>query len=50
MILAIDQPIQHFDEFLARYGDVNRYEVINGEVFDLEPTGAHEEVAGLHYR
>lgn len=51
MTLAIDQPIQQqpllFDEFLARYGDDNRYELIDGEVFDLEPTGPHEEVAAF---
>jgi Uma2 family endonuclease len=51
MTLALDQPIQQkplsFDEFLARYGGDNRYELIDGEVFDLEPTGAHEEVAAF---
>lgn len=51
MTIAIDQPIQQkplsFDEFLARYGDDNRYELIDGEVFDLEPTGSHEEVAAF---
>ncbi|MEM9008760.1 MAG: Uma2 family endonuclease [Cyanobacteria bacterium P01_F01_bin.86] len=51
MTIAIDQPIQQkplsFDEFLARYGDDNRYELIDGEVFDLEPTGPHEEVAAF---
>jgi Uma2 family endonuclease len=35
------------DEFLALYGDDNRYELIDGEVFDLEPTGLHEEVAAF---
>jgi Uma2 family endonuclease len=51
MTIAINQPIQHkplsFDEFLARYGGDNRYELIDGEVFDLEPTGPHEEVAAF---
>lgn len=51
MTIAIDQPIQQqplsFDEFLDRYGGDNRYELIDGEVFDLEPTGTHEEVAAL---
>jgi Uma2 family endonuclease len=51
MSIAIDQPIQQkplsFDEFLARYGGDNRYELIDGEVFDLEPTGPHEEVAAF---
>ncbi|MGF1480620.1 MAG: Uma2 family endonuclease [Cyanophyceae cyanobacterium] len=51
MTLAINQPIQQkplsFDEFLACYGSYNRYELIDGEVFDLEPTGLHEEVAAF---
>jgi Uma2 family endonuclease len=51
MTIAIDQPIQqkplNFDGFLARYGGDNRYELIDGEVFDLEPTGPHEEVAAF---
>ncbi|KOP27075.1 hypothetical protein AMR41_06910 [Hapalosiphon sp. MRB220] len=46
-----NQPIQQkplsFEEFLARYGGDNRYELIDGEVFDLEPTGLHEEVAAF---
>lgn len=50
MALAIDQLIQQplsVDEFLARYGGNNRYELIDGEVFDLEPTGQHEEVSAF---
>ena len=51
MTIAIDQPIEQkqlsFDEFLARYGGGNRYELIDGEVFDLEPTGWHEEVVAF---
>ncbi len=51
MTLAIDQPLQQrplsFDEFITRYGDNNRYELIDGEVFDLEPTGFHEEVVAF---
>ncbi len=51
MSFAIDQlthqqPL-NFEEFLARYGGDNRYELIDGEVFDLEPTGQHEEVAAF---
>ncbi|KJH71286.1 Uma2 family endonuclease [Aliterella atlantica] len=42
----IQQPLS-FDEFLALYSDDNRYELIDGEVFDLEPTGLHEEIAAL---
>ncbi len=51
MTLAINQFIQHkslsFNEFLACYGDNNRCELIDGEMFDLEPTGQHEEVAAF---
>ncbi len=51
MTLAIAQFRQRkplsFDEFLARYGGDDRYELIDAEVFDLEPTGQHEEVAAF---
>ncbi|MEQ9373242.1 MAG: Uma2 family endonuclease [Coleofasciculus chthonoplastes F3-SA18-01] len=51
MTIAVEQAIQQkplsFDEFLARYGGDNRYELIDGEVFDLEPTGLHEEVVAF---
>lgn len=51
MVLAGDQLTQQkplsFDEFLTHYGGNNRYELIDGEVFDLEPTGQHEEVAAF---
>lgn len=40
MTIAAEQSLQHqplsFDEFLARYGGDNRYELIDGEVFDNE--------------
>ncbi|PSR17714.1 hypothetical protein C8255_11230 [filamentous cyanobacterium CCP3] len=49
MALASDrltQPISlSFDEFLAQYGDDSRYELIDGELFDLEPTGPHVRAA-----
>jgi Uma2 family endonuclease len=51
MTLATDRPIQQkplsFDEFIAHCGGDNRYELIDGEVFDLEPTGSHKEVAAF---
>lgn len=34
------------EDFLTRYGDNPRYELIDGELRDLEPTGPHESVAG----
>jgi Uma2 family endonuclease len=51
MTTTIDRSTQQkhlsFDQFLICYGADNRYELIDGEVFDLEPTGSHEEVAAL---
>jgi Uma2 family endonuclease len=51
MTVAIERPTQAkpitFEEFLIQYGDDDRYELIDGEVFDLEPTGPHEEVAAF---
>ena len=51
MTIAVDPAIQQkplsFDEFLAHYGGDNRYELIDGEVFDLEPTGLHEEIVAF---
>ncbi len=51
MTIATEIPIQQqllsFDDFIVRYGDSNRYELIDGEVFDLEPTGYHEEVSAF---
>lgn len=35
------------EDFIARYGDDSRYELIDGELIDMEPTGPHEEVAAF---
>jgi Uma2 family endonuclease len=35
-----------FDEFIAQYGDDFRYELADGELIDMEPTGLHETVGG----
>jgi Uma2 family endonuclease len=35
-----------FEEFIALYGDNTRYELIDGELRDIEPTDPHETVAG----
>jgi Uma2 family endonuclease len=35
-----------FDEFISQYGDNPRYELIDGELRDMEPTGPHEAVTG----
>lgn len=34
------------EAFLKQYGEDPRYELIDGELRDLEPTGPHESVAG----
>lgn len=35
-----------FEDFIAQYGDNTRYELIDGQLRDMEPTGTHEAVAG----
>jgi Uma2 family endonuclease len=40
-----EQQTLTFDEFLAQYGGDKRYELIDRAVFDLAPTGPHEEVS-----
>jgi Uma2 family endonuclease len=47
MVMTLAQTVLTFDEFLARYGDNDRFELIDGALFDLEPTGLHEEVAAF---
>ena len=42
--------ILNVDDFLALYGEddqFERYELIDGEVIDVEPTGLHEQVIGF---
>lgn len=35
-----------FEEFIAQYSDNTRYELIDRQLRDMEPTGPHEAVAG----
>jgi Uma2 family endonuclease len=35
------------DEFITHYGDSDRYELIDGELIDVEPTGPHEQVSAF---
>ncbi len=35
-----------FEDFLDRYGENDRYELADGELIDMDPTGPHEMVAG----
>jgi Uma2 family endonuclease len=39
-----------YEEFLGQFGDDDRYELIDGELVDLEPTGKHEQVAAFILR
>lgn len=34
------------DYFIAQYGDDSRYELADGELINMEPTGPHETVSG----
>ncbi|MEM1279116.1 MAG: Uma2 family endonuclease [Cyanobacteria bacterium P01_H01_bin.152] len=34
-------------QFIAQYGDQEQYELIDGELIDVEPTGLHEQVIGF---
>lgn len=43
----LEQKPVTFDEFLKWYRDNRRFELMDGEIFDLEPTGKHEEVAAF---
>ncbi|GAP98367.1 Uma2 family endonuclease [Leptolyngbya sp. NIES-2104] len=36
-----------FQQFIEQYGNHDRYELIDGELVDLEPTGLHEQVAAF---
>ncbi len=47
MVSAIDTGVLSFEAFIANYLDEVCYELIDGELIDLEPTGPHEQVTGL---
>lgn len=36
-----------FEEFVTQFGDDCQYELIDGELIAMEPTGPHEQVAGF---
>jgi Uma2 family endonuclease len=35
------------DKFITNYGDSDCYELIDGELTEMEPTGPHEQVSGF---
>lgn len=45
MVQATTKPLI-FEEFLIQYGNNSRYELADGELIDMEPTGPHETVGG----
>ncbi len=47
MVPALQQTSWTFEEFVAGYLEDSRYELIDGELIDLDPTGSHEKVAGF---
>lgn len=46
MVQSVSQSIT-FEDFVVQYGDDTHYELIDGELIDMEPTGPHEQVAGF---
>ena len=47
MIAPSPQKLIAVDNFIAEYGDDSRYELVDGELMDMEPTGTHEQVAAF---
>ncbi|MEA5551051.1 Uma2 family endonuclease [Anabaena cylindrica UHCC 0172] len=45
MVQALTKPLT-LAEFLSQYGKNPRYELADGELIDMEPTGPHETVGG----
>ncbi|MEO1353910.1 MAG: Uma2 family endonuclease [Cyanobacteria bacterium J06635_15] len=45
MTYILSEPLT-FDEFITQYGNDARYELADGELIDMEPTGPHEAVGG----
>ena len=46
LLYPTQKPTLTAREFIDQYGEDSRYELIDGELRDLEPTGPHETVAG----
>ncbi len=45
MVQALTKPLT-LEEFIIQYGDNPHYELADGELIDMEPTGPHETVGG----
>ncbi|PSB16645.1 hypothetical protein C7B76_11240 [filamentous cyanobacterium CCP2] len=46
-MIQINPLVFNVDEFIAQYGDQEQFELIDGELIDMEPTGLHEQVIGF---
>ncbi|WP_228055569.1 Uma2 family endonuclease [Lusitaniella coriacea] len=44
MIIQTTPQLLTVDDFIMQYGERDRYELIDGELIDMEPTGLHEQV------
>lgn len=49
MIQAIPKPIS-FEEFIEWIPEDGRYELIDGKIVEMQPTGKHEEVTEFSSR
>lgn len=47
MVQAAGKTSISVEGFIAEYGDDARYELIDGELIEMEPTGPHEQVAAF---
>lgn len=45
-MVYISNKLLSFEDFLAQHSDNLRYELVDGELVEMEPTGPHEMVAG----
>ena len=45
-MVYISNKLLSFEDFLAQYGDDDRYELVDGELVEIEPTGPHEMISG----
>jgi hypothetical protein len=45
--VQLQPKLQTVRDFIDHYGDNPQYELIDGELTDVEPTGIHEQVAGF---
>lgn len=46
-MIQIPPKLLTIGDFISQYGDDGRYELLDGELIDLEPTGPHEKVAAF---